>query len=285
MILVPAASGDCAPLRQVLTGRAVGNVAPDKAVLFDQYYTVDHVAAYLYEVFKMYFDPKLYQMVEPTAGTGSFFKLLPPGSLAFDVDPKYPDIKRADFLSVKLNSERPIAIIGNPPFGKNSSMAKAMFNHAASQSTVVAFILPRTFRKASSINQLDHRFHLIREELVPANAFLFKGKPYNVPAVFQIWQCQAGERALLPTEKTHPDFQFTTRTRAQFAIQRVGAQAGRVHHDFTRSDSSTYFISGDVEAIMRQLDFKTAAANVAGNPSLSKAEVVALYRAWMSSRS
>jgi hypothetical protein len=217
-------------------------------------------------------------MVEPSAGTGSFLKLLPAGSLAYDIDPKYPGIHTADFLTVKIPSDRNVAIIGNPPFGKNASTAVRFFNHAARQSSVIALILPRSFRKASIQKRLDPAFHLLRDEVVPNDAFLFRSKPYNVPAVFQIWERRSQPRSVRAIETRHPDFEFTGPDRADFAIQRVGAQAGRVHRNFRASPSSHYFIRGDVEAVMAQLDFASVTGNVAGNPSLSKSEIVCMYR-------
>jgi predicted RNA methylase len=249
----------------------------------DQYYTQTAVAAYFYRVFQEHFDPARYLMVEPSAGTGSFYKLLLPGSLGYDVDPKYPGIETADFLTVKIASDRDkTAAIGNPPFGKNASMAVRFFNHAARQSSVIALILPRSFRKASIQNRLDRDFHLVWEETVPENAFLFEGKPYSVPAVFQVWERRSEPRALMLVETKHPDFEFITPGQADFAIQRVGARAGRVHRDFTASPSSHYFIQGNVEAIMAQLDFASVVGDVAGNPSLAKTEIVSLYREFIS---
>ncbi|MFD1789229.1 SAM-dependent methyltransferase [Sphingomonas floccifaciens] len=254
-------------------------------VALDQYYTRSDVAAHFYAVFRDHFDPARFLMVEPSAGTGAFLALLPQGSLGFDVDPKYPGIRTADFLTVQIVSDRDTAIIGNPPFGKNASLAVRFFNHAARQSNVIALILPRTFRKASIINRLDPAFHLLREEVVPDDAFLFRSRPYNVPAVFQIWERRGTQRAPWLLETRHPDFEFTTPDRADFAIQRVGARAGRVHHDVTASPSSHYFIRGNVEAVMAALDFASVVGNVAGNPSLSKSEIVALYRAYVAGAS
>ena len=71
-------------------------------VLLDQYYTRQHVAQKLYRSFRKFCDPDRYQLVEPSAGTGSFFRLMPQGSLAFDVDPKYPGI--APLISYLLKS-------------------------------------------------------------------------------------------------------------------------------------------------------------------------------------
>ncbi|WP_240047623.1 SAM-dependent methyltransferase [Sphingomonas panacisoli] len=249
-------------------------------VRLDQYYTRPGVAKHFYRIFKQHFDPARYLMIEPSAGMGSFYKLLPPGSLAYDVEPKYPGIIKADFLTVHVKSSRQRAIIGNPPFGKNASTAVKFFNHAARQADVIALIVPRSFRKASIENRLNRFFHLVREELVPDNAFHFRGKPYNVPALFQIWERRTEPRQLRPVETRHPDFEFTTPALADFAIQRVGARAGRVHRDFTRSPNSHYFIKAiapGVEAIMRKLNFASVVGNVAGNPSLSRSEIVALY--------
>lgn len=267
---------DCPTGAGPITAASNDNRASDAEL--DQYYTREDVAAYFYAIFQEHFDPTRLQMVEPSAGTGSFFKLLPADCLGYDVEPKYPGIETADFLTVQLQSDRPIGIIGNPPFGKNASKAVRFFNHAAPQSSLIAMILPRTFRKGSITNRLDPAFHLVREEKVPDNAFLFRSKPYNVPAIFQIWERRAEKRGRQPVETRHPDFEFTDPGRADFAVQRVGARAGRVHHDFTASPSSHYFIRGNVEAIMAQLDFASVAADVAGNPSLAKSEIVSLYR-------
>lgn len=266
---------DHKPLVSALPLALKDNCHPDGRL--DQYYTQMPVAAYFYGVFREHFDPALYRMVEPSAGTGSFYKLLPAGSLGYDVEPKYPGIETVDFLTVKIAADRKIAIIGNPPFGKNASMAVRFFNHAAPQSSVIALILPRSFRKASIRNRLNRDFHLVWEEMVPQDAFLFEGKPYNVPAAFQIWERRDVLRTLMPVETKHPDFEFTTPDRANFAIQRVGARAGQVHHDLSASPSSHYFIWGNVEAIMAQLDFVSVVGNVAGNPSLAKSEIVSLY--------
>lgn len=244
----------------------------------DQYYTASHVARDLYEVFREHSDPRHYRMVEPSAGTAAFFSLLPPGSLGYDLDPRCSGVQRADFLAVDLPRDRPVAIIGNPPFGKNASMAVAFFNRAARAADVIAFILPASIRKASIENRLDRAFHRIREVPVPKNAFLFRSEPFHVPAVFQIWERRSYERELQSVETTHPDFEFTKPELADFAIQRVGANAGRVHLELKMSPSSHHFIKGDVETIMRRLDFASVVGNVAGNPSLAKSEIVRLYR-------
>lgn len=254
-------------------------------IRLDQYYTRHDVAAYLYEVLKRYFDPDKYQMIEPSAGEGAFYRVLPAGSIGYDLAPRYPGVRKADFLSVDLSVDtggREIGILGNPPFGKNSSAAKRFFNHSAAHGAkFIAFILPKTFRKPSVQNKLDRAYHLLYEEDVPDNAFLFEGRTYNVPTTFQIWELRVEPRELILTETSHPDFEFTGPEDADFAIQRIGARAGRIHQDFTVSKSSHYFIRGNVRTVMAQLDFGSVAQNTAGNPSLARSEIVRLYREWV----
>lgn len=254
-------------------------------IRLDQYFTRHDVAAYLYEVLKRYFDPNNYQMIEPSAGEGAFFSLLTAGSIGYDLEPRYPGIRKADFLSVDLSvdvGDREAGIFGNPPFGRNSSTAVRFFNHAAAHGArFIALILPRTFRKPSIQNRLDRAYHLLHEEDVRDHAFLFDGQPYDVPTTFQIWERRAEPRELTLMETRHPDFEFTGPDNADFAIQRVGARAGRIHQDFARSKSSHYFIRGDVQTVMAQLDFASVARNTAGNPSLARSEIVRLYREWL----
>jgi hypothetical protein len=254
------------------------------AARLDQFYTRPEIAAFCLEILDEHIDPAAHLMVEPSVGDGSFFARLQPGSLGIDIASKHPGVLTADFLKVELPSDRSVCVVGNPPFGKNAALAVRFFNHAARWAGVIAFIVPRSFRKASVENRLDSMFRLLREEALPAKSFIFEGKARDVPAVFQIWVRQREPRPLRVVERSHPDFEFTTPEKADFAIQRIGARAGRVHRDTSASKSSHYFIKGDVESVMMQLDLAGAAANVAGNPSLAKSEIIFLYREWTGRR-
>ena len=161
------------------------------------------------KLFREHFNPEGFLMVEPSAGEGAFLKLLTGDRLAFDLEPKCHGIDLANFLEVEIACDQPIAMIGNPPFGRNSSLAKEFFNHSARQAMVIAMILPRTFRKASVQNALNRSFHLFRDVDVPNDAFTFRSKRQSVPAVFQIWTRSEGVRELRQTERTHADFEFT----------------------------------------------------------------------------
>lgn len=244
-------------------------------IRLDQYYTQLEIAVYLYGVLSHFYDLAQFLQVEPSAGRGAFFRLMPPGSKGYDKDPRFPGIVGADFFDVKLSSDRAIMIIGNPPFGRGSRLAIDFFNRAATQAKVIAFILPRTVRKVEVQAKLDRRFRLVYEEILPEYSFVFRSQPKNVPTVFQIWELSGELRNVPRLITSHPRFKFTRDpSKAHFAIQRIGTQAGRIHHDLTKSPSSHLLIEGDVENVMMQLDLVAAAQDTAGCPCIAKKQIV-----------
>lgn len=245
---------------------------------FDQFYTRDKIAArYLRRLAKRY-NLAAYLLVEPSAGGGAFSRQMPVNTVAIDRDPKCPGILKADFLAIRLVCDLNTITVGNPPFGRNASLAVDFFNHAAGQSDVIAMILPRSFLKASIENRLNCNFHLVHSEEVPPNAFELDGEPRDVGAVFQIWERRPVSRQLRLEELVHPDFEFSGPDHFDFLIRRVGAKAGEISHDPDVHEDSHYFIKGKVEHIMRRLDLAGAAANATSTPSLARSEIVALYR-------
>jgi len=278
--------------------RKAGRDRSSASVRLDQIYTKQAVAVRLYSVVGKHLDLGGCQLVEPSAGAGVFSELMPRSRWAYDIAPKGMGIRQANFLKLEIKSDREIVVIGNPPFGRNANMAVSFFNHAATFATAIAFVLPRSVRKASIINRLHRRFSLIHEEIVEPDAFTLDGRTRDVPTVFQIWvRCpEPFEREQVPVQTSHPDFEFVKSTDADaklmkgvdadFVLQRVGANAGRTHGDFSKSRSSHYFIKGPVEAIFAELEapFREAASNASGNPSLARSEIVALYRKHVESR-
>ena len=62
----------------------------------------------------------------------NFYKLLPKSTrYGIDLAPAHPDVIEQNFFDYKPDSVGNILTIGNPPFGKNSSLAVKFFNHAA----------------------------------------------------------------------------------------------------------------------------------------------------------
>lgn len=262
-------------------------------------------------------------ILEPSFGQGTFVRalkdsgVLTPNLKYIDIDAQEESLRR-DFLKddsvvpqAFYNTDNPSClVVGNPPFGKNSSTAIAFFNRASQFSGCIAFILPRTFSKTSVQAKLDRRFFLVMEKQIPENGFTFQAGIYNVPCVFQVWirtSCKdlITTTALEVSVMTVPrddqlreipvkilevdDFRFVKSFETpDLAIRRVGVNAGRIFTDSPQkcSDQSHFFLKITnmkrrsevikkleyLELEQSEIKFKTA-----GNPSISKSELCQLY--------
>ena len=128
--------------------------------MLDQFYTKDEIAKKYYDIFTKYIDQ--YDIIlEPSAGKGAFYKLLPENKRqGIDLEPKYPGIIKQDFFEYIPVPDKKYTIIGNPPFGKVSSLAIKFFNYGAKFADSISFIIPQTFNRSSIQNKLDLNFHL-----------------------------------------------------------------------------------------------------------------------------
>lgn len=246
----------------------------------DQFFTSEEVAAECYALLWSYLTPFEYLFIEPSAGEGAFAQLFPVGGRAYDIEVRYPGVIETDFLGVNLPYSDNVVVVGNPPFGKNAKLAVQFFNHAARRAFIIAFILPRSFQKISVQNRLHRHFHLRREWLIPDDAFIFDGKRRSVPTVFQIWEWSPEMRPIVILPTSHPDFIFTTRTDADFAVRRVGVKAGIIHDELGQSANSNFFVKAVapfVRQIMEEIDFGEVVVRTAGSPCLAKTELVELY--------
>lgn len=254
----------------------------------DQFYTRGDTASYCVE--KLLALPQAQMpnvwFLEPSAGAGAFLQLLPVGRrYGLDIEPRHPEISRQDFLEYDFAAEPeqgPVIVAGNPPFGRNSSLAIKFVNKAASFADVVAFILPKTFQKDSTVRRLDPHLHLREAHELPPFSFVFEGKPWDVPCVFQIWERKAERRIDPERQCTHPDFSFVKRSCADFAVRRVGRSAGIVLREFTNySKVSHHFVkAADPErviSVLASIDWTEVRQQTAGVPCVGKEELVRRY--------
>lgn len=251
----------------------------------DQYYTGPELAKYFLGKVQELLPYADYDTVlEPSAGTGSFYDLLDPRRVGLDLDPQCAGVQQQNFYDyVAPIPHGKILTIGNPPFGKNASDAVKFFNHSAKFSQAIAFVLPRTFRKASIINRLDNSFHLIFDETVPEHSFIHDDKPYDVWCTMQIWIRKETKRSKIKIRKltdAKDYWEIVDPKDADFCVQRVGGRAGQVRTDAGFRDFSPlshYFIRA-VDPIsldiFQSLDYEDLKYNTAGNPSISPNELV-----------
>lgn len=252
------------------------------SLLLDQFYTKRTVALDLYSKFNAIILSNGFTQntwLEPSAGGGAFYDLMPSNKLGLDLDVKIKGVIKADFMEYNLPKNDYI-VLGNPPFGKNSSLAVKFFNKCAQHAVIIGFVVPKTFKKDSLKNKLDRNFHLIFEEDLSKNSFELDGKEYDVPCVFQVWIKKENLRELALKTFTHNDFTFVEKSEADFAIQRVGVAAGKVKIDFEKyAVASHYFIKANekVRKVFEKINWSSVKGNTAGNPSISKSELINLY--------
>ena len=243
----------------------------------DKFYTNPETVAYCLKLLDI---EKYNNIIEPSAGSGNFLKLLPERAIGYDIAPENEKIIQADFLQLDLNFQGSTLVIGNPPFGVQNKLAIDFFNKSAQFATTIAFILPKSFRKTSIQNRLNLNFKLICDIDLPENSFLLLGKKYNLPTCFQIWDKQNSPRKPIKPKLTSNYISFTKDTNlADFRVQRVGGQAGKAFLDKKGAISSNYYIINQSKypvanliTIINNLTFPSI-NNTVGPKSLPKGEL------------
>tara|TARA_B100000927_G_C16407195_1_gene445822 strand:- start:103 stop:915 length:813 start_codon:yes stop_codon:yes gene_type:complete len=254
----------------------------------DQFYTSTETSSHLMlKIRKVLLEKDLssHTFIEPSAGTGSFsdhFSSLSVDFVAIDIDPQKHYILKADFLSWQPNPAKRYVAIGNPPFGKNSSLAIKFFNKSATFCDLIAFVLPKTFKKNSVKNKINLNFRLIYEEDLPEDSFVFNGNSYSVPCCFQIWERTTSPRQIYTPPKTD-DFSFVQPCDADIAFQRVGVNAGKITlspYSRNKNINSHIFIKFRTKTIQNKFlntNFEKYKLMTAGNPSISKSEILEIW--------
>jgi hypothetical protein len=253
----------------------------------DAYYTNPEIASgYVQTVRNLTGRRKFSNVIEPSAGNGAFLSPMVTvfgNAVGYDLYPTRADVIESDWFNVEVPLKS--LVIGNPPFGFAASLAIRFFNHAATGADMIAFVVPRSFQKASVQRKLNLSFHLIHEELCPDNAFLIDGVAYDVPCVFQVWKRMNAKRKLDVSTKGNPFFEFTTKANADFCIRRVGGRAGQVLAGIDHTDQTTFFLrslrSDAVEAVTKCFPaFAELRDMTAGVRSVSKSEINAVMVAF-----
>jgi len=156
---------------------------------YDKYYTNKKIVKTCCKIFKKYIKiNKRDLIIEPSAGNGAFISCINKyNNLLFDIKPENKKIKKLDFLKFNYdkikNKYKSIHVIGNPPFGKKSSLAIKFIKKCSEFCDSISFILPKSFNKYFLKKSVPLNFHLIKSHNLPLNSF-------NIPirCVFQIWK-------------------------------------------------------------------------------------------------
>jgi hypothetical protein len=249
----------------------------------DQFYTHEPIAQQCIQTIQRLIQTSVdYLWVEPSAGNGAFLNNVPAGvpKLGLDIEPQCANILTADFLTWSPPVGQKILLFGNPPFGKQSSLAKSFITKGCQFADVIAFILPKSFTKPSMNNVFAAHFHCMHSEDLPTDSFRINSKPYDVPCVFQIWQRRAEPRPVAEKVQEAGFIYVKPPADYTFALRRVGVYAGKCYvAGGTYSPQSHHFIKLDdqyipqLQTIMEKINTHTFPSNTVGPRSLSKSEI------------
>lgn len=123
----------------------------------DKYYTPEAVVKKVIEVIERDVRPIKYfsRIIEPSAGAGAFLNYLPEETLAFDIEPHDPRIKKADYLIQNIPYMKKSLVIGNPPFGENGTLHTEFIKKSIEHSEYVAFVLPGDMYKRDKFEDIE----------------------------------------------------------------------------------------------------------------------------------
>jgi len=258
----------------------------------DKFYTKTNVAKQCIELVKKYIQILSNDLIiEPSAGNGAFIesiKTLSTNYKFYDILPEHEEICKQDFLELDCEKLKQtfanIHIIGNPPFGRQSSAAIKFIKKCCLFAASISFILPKSFKKDSLKKCFSLHYHLICEIDLPDNSFLVNDVTADVPCVFQIWQYKTHERSTV--DKCTPlNFKFVKKEETpDISFRRVGVNAGTISVEinnasiqsnyfikFINIDDNTDFIRENTEKLKT---IKFNFNNTVGPKSISKQELI-----------
>lgn len=233
--------------------------------------------------------------VEPSAGDGSFIEALSSNGIdsiyAYDIDPKASGIMCADWLVMgppAESSDKVLIIIGNPPFGNRSTIAKKFIEHSITWGAkFIAFILPDTFGRMTN-QKCFGKYRLIDVWKLHDNDFILDGEDYHVPCSFFILTSIDGVAPgidLRDKKVRQPaDYTFLQRgdTAADFC---VNGNSGRVHDvdDVTNSKAEHYIKVNDgydvatVRGVFNALEYEQLSSCNGGNWWINRNDINKAY--------
>ncbi len=253
--------------------------------LIDKFYTKENIVNFCIELINKHIDINKNNdlIIEPSAGNGVFIssiKKLSNNYLFYDLKPENPDIIKKNFLKFNynsiLNKYDKIHIIGNPPFGRQSTLAIQFIKKCCCFSNSISFILPRSFKKDSIKNKIPLNFHLLIQKDLPKYSFTINGNDYDVPCVFQIWIKKNTKRKI--NLKLKPlFFKFVKKKEnPDISVRRIGFNAGRIDKNIiNKNTNSHYFIkfNNNINIIDKLMKIKYDNNNTVGPRSISKNEL------------
>lgn len=257
----------------------------------DKYYTKNDIVKICVNLIKQHLNIKKTDLIiEPSAGNGAFIdelKKFCKFCKFYDIEPEHKDILKQNFLELNydelIKQNQQTHVIGNPPFGRQSSSAIKFIKKSCEFCDTLSFILPKSFKKESLKKIFPLNFHNICEFDIPEKAFLVNLEEHDVPCVFQIW-IKKNINRIIPKKLQPKNFIFVRKEEnPDISIRRVGVNAGNIDINIkNKSIQSHYFIKfNETQNIKKNIEnlikIKFDFNNTVGPKSISKQELMSKY--------
>ena len=184
----------------------------------DKFYTKPEVARLCLDTLEKYLSSDDI-LIEPSCGSGEFFKIIKHKKIGIDILPECEDAIQMSWFDYTPPDN--CVVVGNPPFGNRNDLSKEFIRHSIKYAKIVAFVLPSVFKKESLQSVFPDIWSLVEMVDLPTNSFTLYGEDYHVPCVFQIWIKNWDgvniRESLTPTYYT-TDFYFCDKNSATYFI-------------------------------------------------------------------
>jgi hypothetical protein len=178
--------------------------------------------------------------------------------------------------------------VTNPPFGRNNSLSIPFFNRAARYADVIAFIVPRSWRKWSVLNRLDDSFELIDDWNLDIDYVNELGDYAhgvgNLRTCVQVWKRLEANTRLTVSVANHGFIRKSSPKDADVAFTLFGHTCGKVETDFDRVPNSTktFFrlLRDDALTALNSVDYSRFFMHTAYTEALSFVEINYLLNEW-----
>lgn len=254
----------------------------------DKYYTPKSVAL---ECISLVQDLDSYDLIiEPSAGNGAFSSQL--NCISYDIEPENDSIITKDWFTIQPPQAQHILVIGNPPFGPRSSLAKQFIKHSQKiGAETIAFILPDTFSKLSnqSLSLFPIEWKLIVEHKLSSCNFIIENeKIYYVPCSFYIWTKKESNINLRKIKiPNSEDFIFLKREdkNADFSINGNNGKVKEINK-ITNPKAEHYIKAAkknkdELIKIFNSLDYDFLSSVNGGNAWIGQQEILQAYNNYL----
>ena len=212
--------------------------------------------------------------LEPSSGDGVFLKFIP-GLVCLDINPQHAEAEQQDFLTW-TPSERFDLIIGNPPFGKRNSLSTAFLNKASTMCSRIAFILPKSYKRPATIDQIDPMFWPVGVHDLPTDKFRVSDTAMKkIGCVFMLWERRDVARPLFKTILDIKQEPHTVRSveDAEYVLRHSGASSGKIISKDLWKNGTCYLLVGQCDRVGRT-DWSSLVDNGgAGTKSLTLSDI------------